>query len=133
MVCIYKIADHVVCLLRENQEGRISDPEFKDESENLLIFLAERVTFTTSWLRRNMMRTIETTARVGEDRKANILLEFPPDVAPGNYKMLVVVEEKAISLANSEKADFDCQSWNWVALPKKAAYRREDIYGDDGR
>ena len=79
------------------------------------------------------MRTIETTARVGEDCKANLLLEFPPDVSPGNYKMLVVVEEKAISLADSGKADFDCLAWDWVALPTKATYRREDIYSDDGR
>jgi hypothetical protein len=80
-----------------------------------------------------MMRTIETTARVGEDRKASILLKFPPDVSPGNYKMLFVVEEKAISPADSGKTDFDCLTWDWVALPKKSAYRREDIYGDDGR
>jgi len=70
------------------------------------------------------MRTIETTAQVGEDRKANLLLEFPPDVSPGNYKMLVVVEEKAISPANSGKTDFDCLTWDWVALPKKAALRQ---------
>lgn len=76
------------------------------------------------------MRIIETTARVGEDRKANILLKFPPDVPPGNYKMLVVVEEKAISPADSGKTDFDCLAWDWVALPKKATYRREDICGD---
>ena len=79
------------------------------------------------------MRTIETTARVGEDRKATVLLEFPPDVSPGHYKMLVVVEEKAISPADSGKTDFDCLAWDWVAMPETATYRREDIYGDDGR
>jgi hypothetical protein len=103
------------------------------ESENRLIFLAERDRFTLNQSRMRMMRAIETTARVGADRKANILLEFPQDVLPGNYKMLVVVEEKAISPTDSGKTDFDCLAWDWVALPKKAAYRREDIYGNGGR
>jgi len=79
------------------------------------------------------MRTIETTARVGEDRKANVLLEFPPDVPPGDYKMLVVVEEKAVSPADAHMTEFDCLAWDWVAWPDKATYRRDDIYGDDGR
>jgi hypothetical protein len=79
------------------------------------------------------MRAIEATARVGKDRKANLLLEFPPDISPGDYKVLVVVEEKAISPGDLGTMDFDCLAWEWVAWPKGAAYRREDIYGDDGR
>ena len=68
------------------------------------------------------MRTIETTARVGRTVR-QIFWEFPPDVSPGHYKMLVVVEEKVISPADSGKVDFDCLAWDWVALPKKATYR----------
>jgi hypothetical protein len=43
------------------------------------------------------MRTIETTARVGNDRKVNLFLEFPKEVSPGDYRMLIIVEEKAVS------------------------------------
>ncbi len=79
------------------------------------------------------MRTIETTARVGKDRKAQLLLEFPPDITPGDYKMLVVVDEKAIGPGENGHIDFDCLAWDWDAWPKDATFRREDIYGEDGR
>jgi hypothetical protein len=79
------------------------------------------------------MRIIETTVRVDEGRKANILLELPRDVLPGDYNMLVVMEEEAINPVVSRMTEFDCLAWGWDALPKKAAYRREDIYGVDGR
>jgi hypothetical protein len=79
------------------------------------------------------MRIIETTVRVDEDRMANILLELSPDVLPGTYNMLIVMEEEAINSVGSRMAEFDCLAWDWDALPKKAAYRREDIYGVEGR
>ena len=75
------------------------------------------------------MRTIETTARVGKNRKANLLLEFPPDVSPGDYKMLVVVDEEAVVPGNTEKVEFECLAWDWTAWPKDATFRREDIFG----
>lgn len=79
------------------------------------------------------MKIIKTTVRVGENRKANILLELPPDVIPGVYKMLLVMEEGAINPVEFCMTEFDCLAWDWDASPKKAAYRREDIYGVDGR
>jgi hypothetical protein len=79
------------------------------------------------------MRIIETTVRVDEERKANILLELPPDVLPGDYNMLIMMEEEAINPVCSRMTEFGCLAWDWDALPKKAAYRREDIYGVDGR
>ena len=79
------------------------------------------------------MRTIETTARVRKDRKVNLLLEFPEEVSPGDYRVLIVVEEKAVSPVEFKKIDFDCLAWDWDAWPIDAAYRREDIYDDNGR
>jgi hypothetical protein len=79
------------------------------------------------------MRTIETTARVRENHKANLLLEFPPDISPGDYRMLVVVEEKAIGPGDNGHVDFDCQAWDWDGWPNNATFRREEIYGEDGR
>ena len=79
------------------------------------------------------MRIIETTVRVDEERKANILLEFPPDVLPGDYNMLIMMEEEAINPVGSRMTEFDCLAWGWDESLKKAAYRREDIYGVEGR
>jgi len=79
------------------------------------------------------MRTIETTARVGKNRKANLLLEFPPDVSPGDYRMLVVVDEKAIGPGDNGHVAFECQTWDWNGWPKNITFRREEIYGENGR
>ena len=79
------------------------------------------------------MKTIKTIAKVGRDRKASLLLEFPEEVKPGNYRMLIVLEEKAVSPAEMNQTDFDCQAWDWDAWPPDATYRREDIYDDNGR
>jgi hypothetical protein len=54
------------------------------------------------------MRIIETTVRVDEDRKANILLDLPPDVLPGDYNMLILMEEEAINPVSSRMTEFDC-------------------------
>ena len=61
------------------------------------------------------MRIIETTVRVDEDRKANILLEFQPDVLPGDYNMLIVMEEEAINYVGSRMTELDCLAWGWDA------------------
>ena len=79
------------------------------------------------------MKIIKTIVRVDEERKANILLELPPDVLPGDYNMLIMMEEEAINPVGSRMTEFDCLAWGWDASPKKAAYRREDIYGVEGR
>ncbi|MDP3283005.1 MAG: hypothetical protein Q8M56_01060, partial [Desulfobacterales bacterium] len=79
------------------------------------------------------MRAIETTAKVGNDRKINLLLELPADVSPGDYTLLIMVEEKTARQEGSEEKGFDCLAWNWTASSTGESYRREDIYGDNGR
>jgi hypothetical protein len=79
------------------------------------------------------MRAIETTAKVGNDRKINLLLELPSDVSPGDYTLLIMVEEKKGRKEKSKKKGFDCLAWNWTASSTGETYRREDIYGDSGR
>lgn len=78
------------------------------------------------------MRAIETTAKVGNDRKISLLLELPADVSPGDYNLLIMVEEKTRHEGSEEKG-FDCLAWNWTGSSSGATYRREDIYGDNGR
>lgn len=77
------------------------------------------------------MRAIETTAKVGNDLKINLLLELPADVSPVDYILLIMMEEKKIRHEGSEEKGFDCLAWNLTASSTGATYRREDIYVDN--
>jgi hypothetical protein len=76
------------------------------------------------------MKTIETTAVVGADRKLTV--QLPPEVAPGPHQVVVVVEG-----ALSERP----QTWTMDDWPVHDAalvdpnftMRREELYGDNGR
>ena len=76
------------------------------------------------------MKTIETTAVVGPDRK--MVVQLPYDILPGEHRVVVVVEEPVPSAAQKQLiADWpvhDVGPW-----PKNLSLRREDMYGDDGR
>jgi hypothetical protein len=76
------------------------------------------------------MKTIETTAVIGEDRKMTV--QLPPDVPPGPHQIVIVVEGSL---------DEPRQAWtmdDWPAHDATLAdpnftMRREDLYGDIGR
>lgn len=72
-----------------------------------------------------MTRTIET--RVTVDEHGIATLQFPPDVTPGEHKVVVVIEEVKAksSLAFSSH---DVGKW-----PEGFQARREEIYDVDGR
>lgn len=74
------------------------------------------------------MKTIETTAVIGEDRLLQI--QLPPDVTPGHHRVAVVIDENVLSAAGNLD-DFpiiDVGPW-----PAGLSLRREDMYGDNGR
>lgn len=75
------------------------------------------------------MRTLECQVVVDEARRAS--LQFPPDIAPGEHHVVIVVEEapgKAPS--NPLKGLPTVRAAKWLAgVPLK----REDMYGDNGR
>ena len=75
------------------------------------------------------MRTLECQVHVDESRRAS--LQFPPDIAPGEHRIVIVVEEEG------SKASLDplqglptVHAAQWLA---GISLRREDMYGDDGR
>jgi hypothetical protein len=99
------------------------------------------------------MRTIETTARVSED--GTLTARVPPDVAPGDHHVVLVLEERAAngltvshggtagqtsasreSRHPEERKRQFIEEWpvhHVVDWPEKLSLRREDMYGDDGR
>lgn len=79
------------------------------------------------------MRTIETTAVVTQDGKLTITL--PPDVTPGEHQVVVVIDTNRTvsSPERLPKPPLKLASWKWEAWPEECTFRREDMYGDDGR
>lgn len=75
-----------------------------------------------------MLRTIETTALVGADH--TITVKLPDDVPQGLCEVVVTVKDPVVK-----------ERVNWLALPPldlvmrnpHDTFRREDIYGDEGR
>jgi hypothetical protein len=75
------------------------------------------------------MRTIETIATVMPD--GTIVAPGPADLAPGEHRVVILVEEHAIAPLGQSLAEFpviDVGPW-----PVHLSLRREDMYGDDGR
>jgi hypothetical protein len=75
------------------------------------------------------MRTIETTAVVTEDGKLTITL--PPDIAPGEHQVVVVIEEQVSVKGTRPPLDFPVD--NWGPWPEGLSLRREDTYDEWGR
>ena len=75
------------------------------------------------------MRTIETTATVTEDGK--LTLQAPPGIAPGEHRVVVVIEEAPLKPRQRPPLDFPVHdSGPW---PEGLSLRREEMYGDWGR
>lgn len=75
------------------------------------------------------MKTIETTITVFPDGR----IEIPPrpDLAPGEHRAVLVVE--AADPAPVARPRLQLKMLDWSGWPEGSNYRREEIYGDDGR
>ncbi|MCX7047194.1 MAG: hypothetical protein NTX50_17110 [Candidatus Sumerlaeota bacterium] len=80
------------------------------------------------------MITIETDAEILPDGNAKIELNLPANLPLGKYHAVVFLEEEAAS----QDRMIDISPLNLAQLPfsgwpQDCAFRRADIYGDDGR
>lgn len=75
------------------------------------------------------MKTIETTALVGDDRKLTV--QLPPDV-PGPHQIVVVVDEP-LSKQPQAWTTADWPVHDAALVDPSFTMRREDLYGDNGR
>jgi hypothetical protein len=76
------------------------------------------------------MRALTATAIVRPDHVLTV--QMPTDVAPGAHQVVVVLQEGAPAEQKGELLE------NWPAhdaqlVNPHMSFRREDIYGDDGR
>ena len=76
------------------------------------------------------MRALSVTGVVGPDH--TLTVRVPPDIAPGVHQVVVVLPDEAqASPRGPSLADRPAHP---VGLANPAlTFRREDIYGDDGR
>ena len=74
------------------------------------------------------MRTIETIVTVDEQGMAT--LKMPPDITPGQHKVVMVIEEQPKRKAPLSFASHEVGPWPYGP---EETFRREDMYGDDGR
>jgi hypothetical protein len=72
------------------------------------------------------MRTIETIVTVDEQGMA--MLRMPPDVAPGDHKVVVVIDEETKPRAPLVFSSHDVGPW---PLRPGETFGREDLYGED--
>ncbi len=76
-----------------------------------------------------MMRTIETTGMVNADH--TITLTLPDDFPEGECQVVVVASEAKPPARKLNWADLP--PLDLVMLNPNDTFRREDMYGDDGR
>ncbi len=75
------------------------------------------------------MKTIQTNILV--DPEHTTTLRLPDDIAPGAYRVTLVIDDQPIATKKGDFSDFpviDVGPWT-----EGLSLRREDMYGDDGR
>ena len=76
------------------------------------------------------MRTLTTTAVISADH--TLTVEVPADIPPGARQVVIVLEDAAVT--SNKSAHLELPPPHPVApADPTGTYRREDLYGDDGR
>lgn len=73
------------------------------------------------------MRTIEATATVTEDGKLTVQVS---GITPGEHQVVVVIDERPVRRPYTPLKLNVGRLGGW---PADCTFRREDLYGDDGR
>lgn len=81
---------------------------------------------------RAFLRTIETRATVTDE--GTLTIKVPPDIPPGEHRVVVLIEDATPTTgAEPERPPAALKAMDWKAWPADCTFRREDLYGDDGR
>jgi hypothetical protein len=78
------------------------------------------------------MKSMQMTATVSVDGKLTV--QLPPSIPPGEHRVLLVIDDGTVpSKARIPKPPLALNVLRWDAWPADSTFRREDIYGDEGR
>jgi len=78
------------------------------------------------------MRTITTDLTVGTGGKAVVNMPLPPDIKYGKYRAVIIIEDKPI-IARKVKQNIRLPEFTAGLVNEQSTFRREDLYGSDGR
>ena len=76
------------------------------------------------------MRIVKSTSVVQPDH--TLTIQVPPDISPGVHEVVVVLQEEA-SRPQPEPFFKDWPAHDVGLVDPTRTFRREDMYGDDGR
>jgi hypothetical protein len=79
------------------------------------------------------MRTIETAISVNPDGSAVIELQLPESVSAGIHRAVVIVEEQPVAVEPHIDTPPTLLPLAFEGWPNDCTFRREELYGDDGR
>ena len=84
------------------------------------------------------MKTLETEGTVLDDGTLTVTLRVPPDILPGDHRVTVSIEESPNPLEKTGNAKPCCplaelNVHHWPGQAALSTFRREEMYGDDGR
>jgi hypothetical protein len=79
------------------------------------------------------MKAVETRSVVGPDHEATIRVKLPPEVKPGEHRFIVITDEDSAVPPGAAGDVDDLITWVWEGWPAGCTFRREDLYGNDGR
>lgn len=75
------------------------------------------------------MRTIETTATIMPD--GTIIARGPAGLPPGEHRVVIVVEGQPVQ--ERPRPPLHLSAYPAAPVSPDMTFRREDLYGDDGR
>ncbi len=79
------------------------------------------------------MKTLEIQAIVDPDGELRVVAHAP-GIAPGEHRAVLVLDEAVRPRGRkSPKPPLRLKMLDWQGWPADATFRREDIYGDNGR
>lgn len=78
------------------------------------------------------MKAIETNIFVKAPGRAVVDLRLPPEIKQGRYRAMVIIEEYPVNQERKKKT-IRFPTFNAELVDPKNTFRREDLYGDDGR
>lgn len=78
------------------------------------------------------MKAIKTNIFVKSTGRAVVDLRLPPEIKQGRYRAMIIIEEYPVSKKKKKKA-IRFPAFEFEPVDPKNTFRREDMYGDDGR
>ena len=79
------------------------------------------------------MKTIETAISVNPDGSAVVELQLPGNLSAGVHRAVVIVEDQPVVAGQIVDTPPSLLPLAFEGWPTDCVFRREDLYGDDGR